>query len=164
MRRRKRFGFRTRSIYYSAVTFQLSRPEHLWLNKSVRLNRGESIEMKSAALFALTLSLLVFANPLYARCSSEGFRFELGQDSNTQRVTDGAPCRFSLLRSRSPIYGTNIMSRPQHGVLSVSGRTTVIYTPAAGYKGQDRFSYQWVGKVGGVTPSAGTVNVSITVQ
>jgi hypothetical protein len=99
-----------------------------------------------------------------AACFINRFSFTLGIDSSTSGTTDGSPCAIRLLGSRNPIYGTNITSRPRGGTASVNGRTTVMYHPNAGFKGQDSFAFQWVGKEGGITPMASTVNVSVTVN
>jgi hypothetical protein len=100
----------------------------------------------------------------YADCSGANFTFKIGQQSHVQRVTDGTPCLFTLRFSGSPIYGTEVVARPKHGSVRVSDRTTLIYYPSPTYKGPDEFTFQWIGKEGGVTPGATTVNVSVTIQ
>lgn len=118
--------------------------------------------MRTAVAAALAfLSLTVGSQ---ATCSLYRFNFTLGIDSSTSGTTDGGPCTIRLNYSRDPIYGTNITSKPRGGTASVNGRTTVVYQPKAGFKGQDNFAIQYVGKQGGVTPMATTVNVSVTVN
>jgi hypothetical protein len=107
---------------------------------------------------------LALTSVSHAKCSGPNFQFKLGQQVSTQRTSDGSPCRFTLNYTGSPIYGTEIVGRPKHGSVSISGRTTVIYSPSAHYKGTDDFAFQWIGKENGTTPNATTINVSVTVQ
>jgi hypothetical protein len=41
---------------------------------------------------------------------------------------------------------------------------TIVYRPTPGFKGDDSYTFQWVGKQGGTTPTAMTINVSVTVR
>jgi hypothetical protein len=97
-------------------------------------------------------------------CFVNRFPITLGSDTSTSATTDGAPCTIRLLSSRNPIYGTNITLRPRDGKASINGRTTVVYEPKAGFKGQDSFAFQYVGKEGGITPMATTINVRVTIN
>jgi len=115
----------------------------------------------SAATIFFFLSLVSTSQ---GACHVNRFPVTLGSDASTSATTDGAPCTIRLLSSRDPIYGTNITSRPLDGTASVNGRTTVVYQPKAGFKGQDSFAFQWVGKEGGITPMATTINVRVTVN
>ena len=103
-------------------------------------------------------------SPANAKCSGENYSMILGQTVNINKISDGGKCTSKVGGSKDPIYGSNIVAQPRHGTLATAGRTILVYKPQAGFKGQDTYSFQWVGKQGGVTPSAVTVNVSVTVQ
>lgn len=117
-----------------------------------------TVAAATLALFSLTVSG-------QAACSVYPFRFTLGIDTSTSAISDGGPCRIVLNVTRGgPIYSTKITSLPMGGVVSVDGRTTVRYRPKAGFRGEDRFDFQWIGKQGGITPMAATVHVTVTVK
>jgi hypothetical protein len=118
--------------------------------------------MRTAAAAALVFFSM--ASGGQAACSMYRFNFTLGRDASTAGVTDGAPCTIMLNISRHPIYGTNITSKPRGGTATVNGRTTVVYQPKSGFKGEDNFAIQYVGKRDGITPMASTSNVSVTVN
>lgn len=99
-----------------------------------------------------------------AKCSGEGYAVRLGQTFNIHKMSDGGPCTSKVNGSKDPIYGSLIVARPKHGSLTSVGRTVLVYRPQPGFKGEDSYSFQWVGKREGVTPDAVTVNVAVTVQ
>jgi hypothetical protein len=118
--------------------------------------------MRAIAAAALVFFSLTAGSE--AKCLMNRFTFHLGNDVSTTGATDGARCTIRLNNSRDPIYGTKVISPPRGGVATVNGRTTVIYQPKAGFKGEDKFAFQWVGKERGITPMAATINVSVTVN
>ena len=69
-----------------------------------------------------------------------------------------------IVNVSQPIYGADLTQKPKHGAVTFADRTTVYYQPTAGYKGDDSYAFQWVGKLGGTTPTATTVTVSVTVK
>jgi hypothetical protein len=107
---------------------------------------------------------LVFASQADAKCTGASYNVRLGTELNLQRTTDGARCRHNIRGSRDPIYGIDIRTRPKHGTLTIVRRLTIDYRPNPGFKGNDSYSFQWVGKLGGSTPSAMTMNISVTVR
>lgn len=118
--------------------------------------------MRTAVAAALVFFSLTAGSQ--ARCWINRFPVHLGMDVSTTGSTDGAPCIIRLNYSKDPIYGTKVTSSPHGGVALIEGRTTVVYRPKAGFKGEDKFSFQWVGKQGGVTPMAANVGVTVTVN
>jgi hypothetical protein len=89
----------------------------------------------------------------------------LGQTVNVSRtLTGGGECRDRVLRSADPIYGSHIVTQPKHGTLTSTGKMSLAYRPKPGFVGQDSYSFQWVGKKDGTTPSAVTVNITVTVR
>ena len=107
---------------------------------------------------------LAFTSMADARCVGSNYRIRLGTELSIHRDTDGAPCVHNVGGSRDPIYGTDIRTKPKHGSLNITKRTTIVYRPSPGFKGEDSYSFQWVGKQGGSTPSAMTINVAVTVK
>lgn len=98
-----------------------------------------------------------------AKCVGASYRIRLGTEISIHRDTDGAPCIHRVFNSGDPIYGVWVRSQPKHGSLTIARRLTIVYRPSPGFKGEDSYVFQWVGKQGGTTPSALTVNVSVTV-
>jgi hypothetical protein len=120
---------------------------------------------KLARTIYLTVILgLLAVLPANAKCSDETYPMLLGQTVNVNRVLNGGECRDRVLRSADPIYGSNIVTQPKHGTLTSAGRMILVYRPKPGFVGQDSYSFQWVGKKDGTTPSAVTVNVTVAVR
>ncbi len=115
-------------------------------------------------LLAATAFLLPLASAAHAKCTGPRYNIRLGTDISIHRESDGAPCVHTVGSSRDPIYGIDVRSSPKHGSLTTVRRLTIVYRPAPGFKGQDSYVFQWVGKLGGTTPSAMTINVSVTVK
>jgi hypothetical protein len=107
---------------------------------------------------------LVFPSMANAKCVGSRYQMRLGTEQNIHRDTDGAPCVHNVGGSLDPIYGIDVRSKPNHGSLTIIRRLTIVYRPSPGFKGEDSYSFQWVGKQGGSTPSAMTINVSVTVR
>ena len=120
--------------------------------------------MKPVAPLLLTLFLLMNASKAQAKCTGETYKIIWGAAVTINKISDGGSCTSKFGRSLDPIYGNDIVSRPKHGTLTSPDRTTVIYRPNPGYKGEDAYAFQWIGKQGGVTPTAFTVNVRVAVQ
>lgn len=99
-----------------------------------------------------------------AKCSGEQYSVRLGQTFNIHKTSDGGPCTSKVGGSKDPIYGSMIVAQPKHGSLTSTGRTVLVYRPSRSFKGEDSYSFKWVGKREGVTPDAVTVNVSVTVR
>ena len=62
------------------------------------------------------------------------------------------------------MYGAAIITPPQHGRLEISDRTVVRYYPANGFEGDDRFTFELVGKRNGTTPDSVKINVRVAVK
>jgi hypothetical protein len=107
---------------------------------------------------------LVFAPMANAKCVGSSYGIRLGTELSIHRDTDGAPCTHNVTSSRDPIYGTDVKSKPKHGSLTIQRRLTIVCRPSPGFKGEDSYVFQWIGKQGGTTPSAMTINVSVTVK
>lgn len=114
----------------------------------------------------LTVILGLLAGlPANAKCSNETYPMLLGQTVNVSRtVTAGGECWDRVLRSADPIFGSNIVTRPRNGTLTSPGKMLLVYRPKPGFVGQDSYSFQWVGKKDGITPSAVTVDITVTVR
>jgi len=107
---------------------------------------------------------LVFTSMANAKCVGARYTIRLGSELSIHRETDGAPCVHNVGSSRDPIYGADLRSKPKHGSLAIVSRLKIVYRPSPGFKGEDSYAFQWVGKLGGTTPSAMTINVSVTVR
>jgi len=107
---------------------------------------------------------LVSASMVQAKCVGSSYGMSLGTERSIHRDTDGAPCIHKVGSSRDPIYGIDVRSKPKHGTLAIEGRLKIVYRPSPGFKGEDAYVFQWVGKQGGTTPSAMTINVGVTVR
>jgi hypothetical protein len=111
----------------------------------------------------LVISLVV-ASTANAKCVGPSYGMRLGTELSIHRDTDGAPCVHNVAGSRDPIYGIDVRSKPKHGSLTILRRLTIVYRPSPGFKGEDSYAFQWIGKQGGTTPSAMTLNVGVTVR
>jgi hypothetical protein len=114
-------------------------------------------------LIGLATSLL-FVSMASAKCVGPSYGMKLGTELSIHRDSDGSPCRHNVASSRDPIYGIDVRSNPKHGSLTIVRRLSIVYRPSPGFKGEDSYSFQWVGKQGGTTPSAMTINVTVTVK
>lgn len=111
------------------------------------------------------LGLLLASSTANADCPSVRWNFRLGQETTTSRVTDGTPCFFRMtdIGGEGAIYGVEIATPPKNGTALASGRSMVVYKPKAGFKGEDSFVFELVGKLNG-TPTSAKVRVTVTVQ
>ena len=118
-------------------------------------------------IFALGVvaSVVAFASTAEAACSASNWNFIFGQETTTSRETDGAPCAFRVTNvgGNGAVYGVNIAVPPRHGSASTSGRAGVIYRPQAGFKGEDIFVFELVGKLNGA-PISAKVRATVTVK
>jgi len=105
--------------------------------------------------------------PLSAKadCPSVRWNFIFGQETTTSRETDGAPCTFRMtdVGGDRAVYGVEIPVPPKHGSAAPAGRATVVYRPTPGFKGEDSFVFELVGKMGG-NPTSARVRVTVTVK
>jgi len=109
-------------------------------------------------------SLLIAQSPAWARCTGPNYNVRLGTEISLHRESDGGRCSHNIKSSRDPIYGSAVKVQPRHGSIEESSRTRLVYRPAPGYKGEDSYTFQWVGKQNGVTPAAMTINVTVVVK
>lgn len=108
--------------------------------------------------------LLLLVSVADARCVGPRYDVRLGTELSIHRDSDGSPCQHTISGSRDPIYGIDVKSNPRHGSLSIVRRLSIVYRPTPGFRGEDAYSFQWVGKQGGITPSAMTIHVSVTIR
>ncbi len=111
------------------------------------------------------LGMMLFPLAAEAGCSSVRWNFKFGQETTTSRETDGTPCIFRMtdVGGDGAIYGVEIAIPPKNGTALASGRALVVYKPKAGFKGEDSFVFELVGKLQG-NPSSARVRVMVTVQ
>lgn len=102
--------------------------------------------MISARLSALALaSLLVLATSAHADDCPWQLRFWLGVDATgSAMVHSGQKCVFPMHASGT--LSLKIISRPQHGVVTVLNRSVIAYQAQKGYKGTDTFVFAATGK------------------
>jgi hypothetical protein len=124
---------------------------------------GRKRDAMRRAAVGIAISLL-FGSIANAKCTGPSYPIRLGTEISIHRDSDGGDCVHRLNRSIDPIYGTIVTSKPKHGSIETRNRITIVYHPSHGFKGEDSYVFQWVGKQGGTTPSALTVNVSVTVR
>lgn len=100
-----------------------------------------------------------------ASCPSVRWNFKFGQETTTSRETDGTPCFFWMtdVGGDGAIYGIEIATPPKNGTALTSGRTMVVYKPKTGFKGEDSFVFELVGKLEG-DPNRAKVRVTVTVK
>ena len=108
--------------------------------------------------------LLLFGSTAHAKSVGSRYEMRLGTTQDIHRDTDGSPCSHKVGSSHDPIFGINVVSKPKHGSLTIVRRLDIVYRPSPGFKGEDSYVFQWVGKLGGTTPSAMTINVGVTVR
>ena len=77
-------------------------------------------------------------------------------------VKTGKKCGLRLVGSSGPVNSVQLLARPSRGKASYV-YPLILYTPAAGYAGQDTFTYAWKGETATGAPSTKTVTVHITV-
>ncbi len=113
----------------------------------------------------LGLGLLLLPAAAEASCPSVRWNFKFGQETTTSRETDGAPCFFRMtdIGGDGAIYGVEIATPPKNGTALTSGRAMVVYKPKAGFKGEDSFVFELVGKLEG-NPTSAKVRVMVTVK
>ncbi len=115
----------------------------------------------------LLLIIALMLTPLSAKagCASVRWNFIFGQETTTSRETDGAPCTFRMtdVGGDRAVYGVEIPVPPKHGSATPSGRATVVYRPTPGFKGEDSFVFELVGKMGG-NPTSARVRVTVAVK
>ena len=100
-----------------------------------------------------------------ASCSSGSWNFKFGEETTTSRETDGTPCFFRMtdVGADGAIDGVEIATPPKNGTAMASGRTMVVYKPKAGFKGEDSFVFELVGKPEG-NPTSAKVRVTVVVK
>ena len=99
-----------------------------------------------------------------ANCPSVLWNFKFGQETATSRETDGTPCFFHMtdVGGDDAIDRVEIATPPKNGT-ALSGRTMVVYKPKAGFKGEDSFVFELVGKLEG-NPTSAKVRVTVVVR
>jgi len=113
----------------------------------------------------LAIGLMVIPLSAKADCPSVRWNFIFGQETTTSRETDGAPCTFRMtdVGGDRAVYGVEIPVPPKHGSAAPAGRATVVYRPTPGFKGEDSFVFELIGKMGG-NPTSARVRVTVTVK
>jgi Bacterial Ig domain len=113
----------------------------------------------------LAIGLMLFPLSAKADCASVRWNFMFGQETTTSRETDGAPCTFRMtdVGGDRAVYGVEIPVPPKHGSAASAGRATVVYRPQPGFKGEDSFVFELVGKMSG-NPTSARVRVTVTVR
>jgi hypothetical protein len=115
--------------------------------------------------FFVVIGLMLFPLAAKADCPSVRWNFMFGQETTTSRETDGAPCTFRMtdVGGDRAVYGVEVPVPPKHGSAAPTGRAIVVYRPQAGFKGEDSFVFELVGKMGG-NPTSAKVRVTVTVK
>jgi hypothetical protein len=108
--------------------------------------------------------LMMFVTVADAKCSGPHFNLVWDGEISLTKTSNNGRCGIRVNGSQTPIYAAEIVTQPQHGQATVRDRLHVRYTASAGYTGRDSFTFQWIGKKGGVTPSAAKVNVTVIVN
>jgi hypothetical protein len=87
-----------------------------------------------------------------------------GQGSATITVSGGQPCGIGWYDTGATILDSmSVTSPPSHGGLKPQDQHVIIFTPAAGYKGQDSFTLSMQEHNGGRRATL-SVKVSVTIQ
>ncbi len=121
--------------------------------------------MKLPILLAATF-LTLLASSAEARCRHTPATWRLGYEIITETlVTDGSTCVIPrpYINGKTRIFRTELVSRPSHGSVTISHRTTITYRPTKGFKGEDQYIYKYFG-VDGLTPGTVTIRVDVTVH
>lgn len=109
--------------------------------------------------------ILICCGPAHAACITSAVSWNFDFANSASQSTDGAPCKIVMPTSTgTPIYGTEVINKPQNGSVAVLDRTTVVYTPRPGFKGSDAYAFEWVGVYRGKKPLTARVNISVTVR
>ena len=112
----------------------------------------------------IVVYFLVGSSAVYASCSGPNFNPIWDGEISITKTSDNGKCTTRINRSQVPIYAAEIVSQPKNGKAFVRDRLHVSYRAAAGFKGIDTFTFQWIGKKGGVTPSAAKINLTVVVK
>ncbi|WP_063828191.1 Ig-like domain-containing protein [Bradyrhizobium sp. ORS 285] len=78
-------------------------------------------------------------------------------------VVAGKRCAMKLRMSHGPMLNAQVLEQPSHGSATVRG-LQVIYSPRAGYIGEDRFVYAWKGLDPLNRPRTNTVEMRVQVS
>jgi hypothetical protein len=100
-----------------------------------------------------------------ASCPSVRWNVKFGQETTTSRETDGTPCFFWMtdVGGDDAIDSVAIATPPKNGIALTSGRTMVVYKPKAGFKGEDSFVFELIGKLEG-SPASAKIRVTVMVK
>ena len=120
--------------------------------------------VKMTRLFVTFLLLLVAIRAEAAsKCDSPGVRLIANQTSDrVVTVRSGKRCGWNF-RSVGPMLKNELVRRPAHGTVTVSGVGRVTYRSVQGYTGPDSFAFQRSGLDPRNNPRTFTVTVAVTV-
>jgi hypothetical protein len=108
----------------------------------------------------LCLCALLFAGAFgSAGCAVKPIPLVLGVDTEISiAMPAGAPCTILVQPGSSRVEEITVPALPQSGILTLRGRTGVVYRPQAGFRGEDSFTFSLSGRSGS-TSGASTIRV-----
>jgi hypothetical protein len=124
--------------------------------------------LASARSVLLCAAFALLADPAWASCNVDRWRFSFGSDtSTTMRVTSGGHCKMTMSTGRGSGLESIAVTQPaQHGTAASNGSVAypeIVYTPSRGFKGSDQFVFTLTGG-GKNRQGASNVTVAVTVE
>jgi Bacterial Ig domain len=117
-------------------------------------------EMK-LKLWLLAFSMILLSAPAALACRVPLIRtFDNQTVTGWMFATSGRQCSIILTYSHGPIFTTALVSNARNGTVAVTGGR-VVYTPRAGFVGDDEFTYARRGLNSHNEPIVRTVNVTV---
>jgi hypothetical protein len=119
------------------------------------------------ALIGVTLFAIEQAT---AACLTTPVRYHFRNEtvvSNAVVDSSGSCIHRRGAGARAQFTDYAVVERPRHGSLTQSGRFTVVYRPAAGFRGQDTYAIRICGMSGGTSDrrsGCSTIRYSTTVR
>jgi hypothetical protein len=115
---------------------------------------------------AITTAFLATFSSLasHASCQTTPYRFHFGGDTTANSEMDSHGCSYGFQAGGTTTFsGASVGAPPEHGTLKQTTTFNFVYTPKAGYKGDDNYSIKVCGQSRANT-GCSTINYSVTVK
>jgi hypothetical protein len=112
-----------------------------------------------AHISSVTVAIVVFGSVAFnttpTMCSVQPISITMGTAQEIALETPtGRPCTVALHIGPVIVKNIKIEVEPNHGRVSLRGRTGVVYIPDPRFKGEDRFTFALHGQLEGVSGSS----------
>jgi hypothetical protein len=117
-----------------------------------------------AGFVAVALLARLSSGHVWADCRVSPIAFQANSDIEAvMGVGSGRSCAIAARSGTAEVLTLAIDTPPRHGAVTPRGRTGVTYAPAAGFKGEDRFTLALTGR-DRFTAGTMVVQVKVTVR